>query len=218
MSTKYIFADEAGCFNFYRNQNASKYFILCSITMDSCDLDSEILNLRRELLWRDMEKIGDYFHASNDKQAVRDEMFSLIRKFPFTIQATILEKAKAQPHIRRARHDLYKYGWYYHFKHGLKIQTHGACKVHVCAASIGNKKEKLSFSNAISSVMEQMNIKNWRTDIRQSNTDPCLQAVDYCAWAIQRKWEMSDTRSYDLIKEKITREYDLWKKGSVLYY
>jgi hypothetical protein len=32
------------------------------------------------------------------------------------------------------------------------------------------------------------------------------------------KWEREDTRSYDLIKDRVTREYDLWKRGATHYY
>ena len=53
-----------------------------------------------------------------------------------------------------------------------------------------------------------------------SHADPCLQVADYCAWAIQRRWESGkqDIRSYDLIKDRITYEYDLFEKGTDHYY
>ncbi len=60
--------------------------------------------------------------------------------------------------------------------------------------------------------------KKWATDFWPSGADPCLQVADYCAWAIQRKWEKGDARSYDLIKDRITYEYDLWKKGEIHHY
>ena len=34
----------------------------------------------------------------------------------------------------------------------------------------------------------------------------------------QRKGERSDERSYKLISDRITREYDLWGHGTELYY
>jgi len=49
-------------------------------------------------------------------------------------------------------------------------------------------------------------------------SDPCLQVADYCVWAIQRKWERDDSRSYDLIKDKIESEFDVWSIGSTHYY
>jgi hypothetical protein len=49
-------------------------------------------------------------------------------------------------------------------------------------------------------------------------SDPCLQVADYCTWAIQRKWEREDLRSYALIASKIRSEYDVWQRGQVRYY
>jgi hypothetical protein len=51
-----------------------------------------------------------------------------------------------------------------------------------------------------------------------AESDPCLQVADYCTWAIQRKWERGDTRSYDLIEDKIESEFDAWEIGANHYY
>ena len=59
--------------------------------------------------------------------------------------------------------------------------------------------------------------QQWRTAFWPCQTDPCLQAADYCTWAIQRKWEKGDRRSYDLIKDKISYEYELWARGKIHY-
>lgn len=49
-------------------------------------------------------------------------------------------------------------------------------------------------------------------------SDPCLQIADYCTWAIQRQWERNDTRSTDLIKDKIKTQFDVWGRGETYYY
>ena len=36
---------------------------------------------------------------------------------------------------------------------------------------------------------------------------PCLWVVDYCVWAIQRKWEREDARSHVLTQDKIKSEF-----------
>ncbi len=51
-----------------------------------------------------------------------------------------------------------------------------------------------------------------------SAKDPMLWAADYCAWAIQRKWESGDDRSYVLIENKIVTEFNLWEIGKIHYY
>jgi hypothetical protein len=72
-----MFADEAGCFNFSRNPGASKYYIVCTISCSSCaDLGAALLNLRRELVWEELP-VREYFHASEDKQVIRNRVFAL---------------------------------------------------------------------------------------------------------------------------------------------
>lgn len=66
--------------------------------------------------------------------------------------------------------------------------------------------------------MRQTVDANWMTDFCPASADPCLQVADYCAWAIQRKWERDDPRSYDLISDRITYEYDLWSHGNTHHY
>lgn len=218
MPDKFIFADEAGCFTFEKKQGASKHFILCTIITDSCDVGTDLIALRRELAWA-KAPMGDYFHACTDAQAVRDAVFDRIARHDFTIQATIMEKTKAQPKVRVDRPRFYKTGWYFHFRHGTAKHVASKNEALITAASIGNKKERLSFQGAVDDVMRQtVQAKAWATDYWPAASDPCLQVADYCAWAIQRKWERGDTRSYDLIKDRITYEYDLWAHGTTHYY
>ena len=92
MTRRFIFADEAGDFTFAKGSNISRYFIVCTVVMDDCKIGSDLLALRRDMAWR-RSPLGDYFHASKDAQAVRDEVFGLIKKHDFTIQANIMEKS-----------------------------------------------------------------------------------------------------------------------------
>jgi hypothetical protein len=45
-----------------------------------------------------------------------------------------------------------------------------------------------------------------------------LQVADYCNWAIYRKWEGEDVRSYDLIRSRILSEFDIFRTGTRHYY
>lgn len=220
MTERFVFADEAGDFTFEKRQNVSRYFVLATVTMSDCDVGSALQLLRRELVWEGAE-LPDYFHACEDKQTIRDRVFATILKHKFKIQATILEKSKAQPQVRASKARFYKYPWFYHFRHGISKHVPEDTKLLVTAASIGNRKEKLTFCNALHDVMGQTITKgDWAVDFRPAATDHCLQVADYCAWAIQRKWESGgkDTRSFDLIKDRVSYEYDLWKNGTKHYY
>ena len=217
MARLHIFADEAGDFEFSRKHNVSRYFILCTVAMDSCHVAEDLLNLRRQLAW-DGFNLGDCFHATVDKQLVRDEVFNLNTNHDFTVQATIMEKSKAQTQVRTSRAKFYQYGWLYHLRHSTKQLLNGIPELMIMTASIGTKKERASFVSAVKDAMRQTINGNYRTDFCPASADPCLQIADYCAWALQRKWERNDLRSYNLISDRITYEYDLWSRGDKHYY
>jgi hypothetical protein len=218
MPNKFVFADEAGCFTFNRDPNVSRFFILCTVAMDDCSVGASLLALRRQLAWEG-EVLGDYFHATTDRQAVRDRVYETILENDFSVQATIMEKSKAEPQARLAKSTFYQFGYFYHFKFGMKAVVPRDAELLVTTASLGSKRERAAFQDAVASVMRQTYRQTkWKADFMPCQADPCLQVADYCAWAIQRKWERGDDRSYRLIQDRITYEYDLWSKGSTHYY
>lgn len=218
MSELYLFADEAGCFTFNRNQNVSRYFILCTVTTTNMNVGDALYRLRHKLVWEGKE-IGDFFHCTVQTQEIRDRVFDCILEHDFHIQATICEKAKAQPQVRTDKARFYKYPWFYHFTHGIAPHVPKQAELLVTTASLGTRKERLTFTSSLSDVMNQtVRDAKWAVDFRPSQTDPCLQVADYCAWAIQRKWERDDRRTYDRLQDRVTYEYDLWRRGTTLYY
>jgi hypothetical protein len=219
MTAKYIYADEAGCLTFNRNNNISRYFIIGTVVLDDWRTVAIALQeLRHALIYEGVE-VGNYFHATTDNQLVRDRFFEKVKDMDFSVQMTICEKSKAQPQVTVSKSRFYKTPWFFHCKHGLSSPLKGADEVIVTAASIGTAKEKLTFTGALNDVVSQnITAQKAVVDFRPCQADPCLQLADYCTWAVQRKWEKSDLRSYDLISEKITREYDLWEHGSHHYY
>lgn len=218
MSRKFIFTDEAGDFAFKRGPNIPNYFIVCSVTLDTCDVGETLLKLRRQLAW-EKAPTGDYFHAAEDKQVVRDRVFEAIRHERFRIDATILEKAKARPHVRASNETFYKYAWWYHFKHIGPQIAYRATELHITTASIGTKKGQALFTDAVNNVVQQvLRDVTYVTTFAPAGCDPCLQLADYCTWAIQRKWERNDLRSHVLIQSRIATEFNLWRHGTRYYY
>lgn len=217
MAERYVFSDEAGNFDFSKKPGASRYFILGTITASDCRVGDELLQLRRELGWRGVH-LDRVFHATEDPQAVRDEVFGVLASTSFRIDATILEKSKAQPHLRADR-ELYKMAWYLHFKHVAPAVATAKDRMFVVASSLGTKKKRSSFHAAVDDVVDQVSpCSSHRVAFWPAESDPCLQVVDYCVWAIQRKWERGDSRAYDLIADKVASEFDVWSVGSTHYY
>lgn len=216
MADRYVFADEAGNFDFSAGRSASRFFVLCTTMTDHCEAGDSLLRLRRDLGWRGLQ-LDRVFHATEDPQAVRDEVFSLLAKHDFWIDATIFEKRKAQPHLR-SEADLYKMAWYLHFKF-LARKLGKDDRLFVAASSLGTKKARHALHAAVDDVVHQLSpCRSHRVAFWPADSDPCLQVADYCTWAIQRKWERNDDRSHLLVANKVRSEFDVWQLGRTHYY
>lgn len=103
----------------------------------------------------------------------------------------------------------------YHFRaRGLEDPS-ARDELFLSAASVGTCARAGAFREAIEDVAQQASpTLDHRVVFWPAAADPCLQVTDYCTWAIQRKWERGDGRSYDLIKDKIASEYELWRIGN----
>lgn len=217
MARKHYFVDEAGNFDFSTKRDASRYFILTTVSMDACAAADALIPLRRELAWEGLPII-DYFHATTDKQNIRDRIFAEIAKMDIGIYATIFEKRKTVPR-RQQMMPFYKLTWYHHAKNTIPDLVADDEELHVIAASIGTKKTQISVASAIKDVVHQCGRRNDTTRVSHwpASVDPCLQVADYCCWAIQRKWERNDDRSYKLVKHLVQWEKDMWSWGTYQY-
>lgn len=218
MPTVHVYGDEAGDFQF--KLKASQYFIITTITMLDTAIEHELLQLKRTLAFDPDAKVREFFHATEDRQCVRDKVFDILSRYDFRIDSTILEKRKAQARITNDWRRFYKTAWYYHFKHVAPKILDDEDDLFVVAASIENAKpERVALQSAVHDVCSQVaRCRDFAVECWPSASDPCLQIADYCCWAIQRKWVMGDERSYDLIKDKIASEFDIFRTGSIFYY
>lgn len=218
MARVHVFADESGNFDFKRSDGASRYFILTTIALTECSIGDELLELRRELTWKGLG-LQTEFHAATDKQAVRDEVFALVSRHDFRIDATILDKTKAQPSVRGTDERFYKMAWYLHFKFIAHRITRPSDELLVVGASVGTRASRAGFHQAVQEVVRQCaHVARHQVASWQCASEPCLQIADYCSWAIQRKWERNDARSHNLIKNKIATEFEPFRHGSTTYY
>ncbi len=50
MADNFVFADEAGCFKFHKKKGASRFFMLCTVSMGDCSVSGELLEIKRRLV------------------------------------------------------------------------------------------------------------------------------------------------------------------------
>lgn len=219
MADRYVFADEAGNFDFSRNPGASRYFTLTTITMDNCRVGDDLLDLRRDMGWRGLH-LDAVPHAAKDSPAIRNEIFALLMRAPaFRIDTTVLEKSKAQLHLQADTGLFYQMAWYLHFKHVAPQIVTPQDRMFVVAASIGTRKTRGRFYTAVKDVVDQVSpCRRFRVGFWPADSDPCLWAADYCTWASQREWERGDTAYLNLLRSKLATNYDIWAVGTHYYY
>jgi hypothetical protein len=214
----HFFVDEAGNFDFSRRRDASTYFILTSVTMENPEAADALIHLRRQLVWEGLP-ITNAFHATTDKQDVRNRVFDEISRMDIRVDATIFEKGKTVPH-RQQMLPFYKLAWFYHAMNVIPVAISRDQPLHVIAASLATKNTQIQVASAIKDFVDQCGRSETTTRVNHwpAGTDPCLQVADYCCWAIQRKWERQDDRSHLLIRGLIQSEYEMWSRGRKYYY
>ena len=219
MARRHIFADEFGNFDFSLTTGASRYFGLATVTFfDDQRACADLQQLRFDLAWEGVVHPGP-FRASEEQQAIRDRVYAVLTPHRFRVDATILDKRKSEPQLRVSAERFYQYAWYLHMKYVARQVASYNDEVLVIAASIGTKKRQKVFQRGVRDVMSQVSPSfTTRTAQWPASADTGLQIADYCCWAIQRKWEMGDDRSYNLIRDKVYSEFDVFRRGTTLYY
>ncbi len=211
----FIFLDEGGNFDF--SPTGTKYFTLTSVTMARPFKMADPLDeLKYDLIESGLDI--ECFHATEDRQAVRDSVFKIIQQHLENIQidTLIVEKRKTTPHLQ-ADSQFYPRMLGYLLRYLLeRLLLDGYLpkdvdKVIIITDQIPIKKKKKLVEGAI-----KQNLKDILPDIpyrimhHASKSSMELQIADYCNWAIYRKWDKSDSRSYDLIKDGIRSEFDIF--------
>lgn len=215
----HVFGDEAGDFVFEPpREGISRYFIIGTVTLEDCAIGDQLMALRRELAWNGMHL--DSFHATSDKQWVRDRVFELIGACDgLRFDATILDKRKTIEKYRRDATLFYKLAWYLHFKYVAPRIANANDSLLVVASSLMINRKKKAVQEAVDSVVTQVApTLDYESSFLPTLCDPCLQVADYCTWALQRKYEQKeDTRSYDLIQHLVHSEWEPFRLGTQRY-
>lgn len=215
----YIFLDEAGNFDF--SSRGTKYFLLGCITKERPFIASHQLN---ELKYDLFEKgIGlEYFHATEDQQTTRNEVFNIICNNLDGVRydSVIVEKRKTAPIIQSPER-FYPKMLGYLLRYVLeRNHLSNYNEVIVITDQIPINKKRKAVEKTIKETLAEMLPKAARYRIyhhdSKSNFD--LQIADYFNWAVYRKWDRGDPRSYKKIKRAISSEFDIFRSGTTHYY
>jgi len=209
----YIFLDEGGNLDF--TQNGTKYFTLTAISQSRpFDTDAILQSLKYDIIESGLNI--EYFHATEDKQNTRDSIFDAIQKHlkNFFIDSLIVEKNKVGTLLQNEKR-------FYPEMLGYLLQLlmsypnwHNSKEIIIITDALPIKRKRQAIEKTIKKTVKKILVKshrNYRILHHQSKSCMSLQIADYCNWAIYRKWQRSDLRSYNIIKAAIRSEVDFFK-------
>ncbi len=224
MNTLYLFIDESGNFDF--SPGGTKFFILTVLsTINPFEIGSPLLRLRYDLLpnyacGRSIEEQG-YFHASENTLEVRNNVFSILSTInhPMRVDSVIAQKNKANPKFYKQPTEFYKVLGEALLKYAFnRAVWRDYDHVVVVFSSLFEKKKRGILKQSFKSIIKQHAKVTFALYFHDSKFDLCNQVADYFGWAIYRKWESEDVRSYTLIKNLVKSEFEIFACGETLYY
>jgi len=227
MKTLFIFIDESGGFDF--SPKGTKYFVLSAVSTLN-PLGKE----RLEEIKYDLMKNGndlECFHAAEDKQSVRDLVYSFIENMKdIEIDSVIVQKNKTNPSLyisekkkkskkgtklyTIALRTLLQY-IFYKYDYSAKVD-----QVVIVLSSIFDLNKRELIKKTIKIYLKQIFSNPFYIYFHQNRSDKNTQIADYCCWAIYRKWTDGEIRPYNAVNKgnKIKSEFDIFKTGKIIYY
>ncbi len=227
----YLFIDESGNFDF--SPKGTKYFILTGFaTFDPVINREELVRLRYTLLADGNEQ--EYFHATEDRQVVRNEVYSFLASLEETyeVHSIIARKNKANPSLYKESYmkgnkfiervtglGLYKKLCECLLQYVFKGKTKEVDKIVVVLGSlfVGDKKKTLlqTLKHFLKTNFTGVPFEIYS---HQTCADLNCQLADYCCWAISALFERGEKRPYEVIKSQVKSVFDIFKKGDKEHY
>ena len=215
----YLFLDEGGNLDF--SKNGTKYFVLSSLAKERpFYAGKELVELKYELV--ELGTNLEYFHAAEDRQAVRNAVFAIIAKYleGVRVDSLIVEKRKTGPALQPVEY-FYPRMLGYLLRYVLgKITLSDFQEVIVFTDRVPVNKHREAVEKAVKVTLAEALPAGTRFRVyhhdSKSNLD--LQIADYCNWAIYRKWNSGDDRSYNVIGPVVRSEFEIFKTDSQFYY
>ena len=220
MAYLYVFIDESGNYDF--STRGTEYWILTSvITEDVHPGILELYDLKHKLI--DLGTDVEYFHASEDRQAVRNEVFGIIKTLSnIRVDSLIVEKRKAGPSIRPINklypmmvEQLLKYPFN---APGIDIQTYEKVFFFFDRAASTKKQQQILIASVKYYLAKHLKGIDYHIAMHSSSSHHYLQIVDYLSWAVYEKWERQEYRPYQEISHLLKSEFQIFQHGTTTWY
>ena len=198
--TIYLYIDESGNFDFGRS--GTRHFLLCGVLMRRpfAHLPG-LLDVKYDFLEEGLDL--EHFHASEDRQAVRDRVFRCLAAHVggLRVICVVARKATLDPGLRTPE-GLYSAAFDLLVRAAINAHASATgAHIIVITDSLPVRSGGAAVRKAVRTTLKACTPAgaSYRILHHASRADVNLQVADYCAWAAYRKWERADDRSYRLM-------------------
>ena len=195
MNTIHIYLDESGDLGF-NSQSSNHIVIALLITKSPFKIERCIKRIRQRKLKKKLKELPEIKFNKSD-ELIREKTLKCIANEPIDIAYIILDKNRLNPDMQHHKQEIYNLITGYLLR-CLPYENSTTSKL-IVDKRIFNKVIRADFDKYIKQKAA------FKVDITHENSESnkCLQAVDFIAGAIFRKYESGDSRYYNIIKDRI---------------
>lgn len=173
---------------------------------------------------RRIDSGGFYFHAKDDVGEIRSKFFDLLKTIDFSLEIYV---ARKRMDIFHKNHNNENEFYADILSHLLKNKLDKYSRLVLNIAQRGSSTSEVNLEISRDKAFDRSSLANGKKckvvfNVQDFKNEPLLSITDYASWAVQRVFEMGDTRHYDFIQEKISLVVDIYDftkyKGSKNYY
>lgn len=206
--TLHIFIDESGNFDF--SEKGTRHFVLTAVSSFApLHRRTAFMRLRYALLAQDHDL--EFFHATEDKQFVRDKFFGLLAR----LEGVEIDAAVARKRELRGLMTLDEalYGTMLHGVLSHVFQRHDIAEVRdivvvVGALFTGRKRELIL--KKLKTQLKKITSRPYRIYFHRVIADLNCQIADYCGWAIYVAFERGELRPLNTIKHLLSNKFQVY--------
>ncbi len=205
---EYIFIDESGDLGKY----GSVYFTIVALSTHLPNELSRVFKRLRERKFKKKLSQLSEIKAYNSNEEIRKWVLARLSLCDCSISAVVISKSKVREDLFGQNNKLYNYLCGILFEH-ISLNTD------IVDITIdrkhGNRMLREDFNQYIErKILERKPDLEVRIRHMESFASNELQAVDFVAWAVNRKFTHGDSSYYDIIKLKIRNQgkEEIWKE------
>ena len=213
--TLYVFLDESGNLDF--STGGTKNYVLAAVVTDNpLATSQELQDLKYDHLRSDIDTT--YFHASEDRQAVRNDVIARLQRMSNTLKVHYIhaQKNKTHPALQNSAAFYGKLGTTL-IKFIMTWRASNYDEVVIVFDKALPKKEQKAFLGQMKPELKKIG-KPYHIYFHQTLLDFNGQIADYFAWSKYVSLERSEMRPMDSLSGITMTHFDLFSRGTREWY